>query len=319
MRRHAAAAAAAAAALLLLLAAPHGARAQNKEASRKAPALVTQSALPAARPPLWEFRTIGDSQVSFKTYGGGATSAEEMTVKHKVFKGVSDKALQWMFENLASGSAVSPIDNQTYPMFLLYHPRDHAAVTCSRQPCKNGAFATFVEFPLTGCTNASTAAEVSGGAAVCPRKGAPNPGFVAATQPAVWNASWSKGAGVEQTNGNPRVASSGTRKVAFHTKRCNEQGQCADIIKTTHNWKYNRNADELKVTTTLLVGMKNFQGSNPKIKNGWMEQPDKEKMDMQAKFWRSALHFTEEMGSIEEWLPQAYLAANPPSSRRNRG
>jgi hypothetical protein len=46
----------------------------------------------------------------------------ELTIDHDTILGVTPAMLRWWFENLGSDMRVG---GQTYPRYLLWHPRDH--------------------------------------------------------------------------------------------------------------------------------------------------------------------------------------------------
>ncbi|KIZ01497.1 hypothetical protein MNEG_6462 [Monoraphidium neglectum] len=212
--------------------------------------------------------------------------------------------MQWMFQNLATGTAVSPVDGKTYPMFLLFHPRDHCAHNNSMTPlpAKSGSYNRFVEFPLTGCSETSSGTTWNFS---CATRGQDNPGFTRNTSAEVWNAS-----SLEKNNGNPRYTSLGSNKVEFSTRRCNDRGQCAYTVKTLQSWSYNKKTGALTVTSKLLIGLTWYAGSNTRIINTWADG-----LDPYHKFYRAAMHYTEEYSTLPGWLPDAYNKANPPKGR----
>ncbi|KAI8465765.1 MAG: hypothetical protein J3K34DRAFT_486610 [Monoraphidium minutum] len=292
----------AALALLALLAAAGGAAALT--ISNRT--VTDATALPAARPPMWDFRTLSDA-TTWSCTQKRTSVGWDLKVVHAPIPGVDKKMLQWMYKTLATGSAVSPLDNATYPMFLLYHPRDHARHTTSKQPsaATTSAKAYWVEFPLTGCT-ANAAAP---GGWECPKgAAAQNPGYLSTTPEPQW-------AMEDQTNGTTTILGLGASSVTFGTQGCNNIG-CAWVIKTKHSWTSKGGTKRLpertaQVTSTMSIG---FNSANDaKVVESWRNG-----LDPETKCKRTALHIVEELGATQHWLPQAYLAANPPKTAGRR-
>jgi hypothetical protein len=86
--------------------------------------------------------------------------------------------------------------------------------------------------------------------------------------------------------------------------------RCADIIQAAHRFTLDRETNRTSWTTTLLVGLSWWAESNDRILAGWRGN-----MSAPTKFWRAALHYTEEIGALDQWLPQAYAAAPKPPRR----
>lgn len=260
--------------------------------------VTDQSVFPTERPPMWDFRTMDGVSYSCKkaTNQVGWT----LTVTHKPIANVTRAMMAWMFKNLATSSAVSPLDGKTYPLFLLYHPRDHVRHTHTKMPVAPaiGANASWVEFPLTNCTRKE------GGAAFdwdCPSgAGAPNPGYLRDTPQEQW--AWK-----EQVNGTTKISAMGPTSVYFTTWGCNWQG-CAPIIKTRHAWTQRGGTRrdpirKLYVTSSLQVGIGMVENDR-RIVDGWANG-----LDPETKCHRTARHYVEEIGGVENWLAAAYAAA----------
>ena len=156
-----------------------------------------------------------------------------------------------------------------------------------------GAIATFVEFPLTGCSGSGP-----GKPWTCPPAGSANPGFVQSSPQSEWQC-------LDQVNATTtKVMLFSASTVKFGTQGCIPAG-CAWIITTQHRWIYSKPKNVLSVKTTLRVGYGN-PTNDVKIVDGWRNG-----IDAQEKCERQALHFVEEIGSTEHWLQAAYKAANP--------
>jgi hypothetical protein len=148
-------------------------------------------AFPAKRPPMFKFRTYADAR------GWGCASyrnnTREVWVDHAPLPGVTPAMLAWHFDNLARGRAASPLDNKTYPHFLLYHPRDHikhwVEGAVAVRPASDGGAGGYglragtktfwQEVQATGCSPSATAP--AGEYRIeCPSgPDTPNPGLVA--------------------------------------------------------------------------------------------------------------------------------------------
>ncbi|KIZ03362.1 hypothetical protein MNEG_4599 [Monoraphidium neglectum] len=73
---------------------------------------------PAARPPMWQFRTMNDAKsVTCELNDNGVLF---ITVAHKTLKGVTPEMIKWFYEHLDAGKSTHPVNNK-------------------------------IEFPLTGC------------------------------------------------------------------------------------------------------------------------------------------------------------------------
>ncbi|GBF96443.1 hypothetical protein Rsub_09242 [Raphidocelis subcapitata] len=300
--------------LLALLAAP-AARADGGEgfgplaSSGAQQRILSDKDFPAARPPLWTFRTLKDVR------SAACTKSKQGVIKlqilHKKLKGVTAEQMVWFYENLDRAKAKHPVDGKTYPLFLMFHPRDHINHTASGHPYVSGKdiSTTWIEFHLTNCT------EQPGDALerwVCPqRPPARNPGVVKTTPRSVWM-------GLNQNNGTSLLKGVRRSSIYFAVKGCNEKGQCANVIRTFQNWvkakvkKGTTQVPGLLLTTTFEVGLSMGLATaeiNPRIVNNWRNGEDE-----MSKCWRQALHFVEEMGALELWLPGAYKAAQAAAS-----
>lgn len=257
----------------------------------------------AARPPLPTFRTLATAtSVSCAQQSNGL--GMRLTLKHAEIPDVNGTMMLWFWRNLATRSAVSPADNQTYPMFMLYHPRDHIRAKTSRNPMAAGGTAEFLEFPLTGCSSAD------GRTWNCPTAPAANPGFTQASPYETW-------ATTDQVNATTSVralrSSTTIGSVSFGTLGCrnpNNGPPCAWIILTTHSWTTRRwvvpgttppqRKFALRVTTNVRVGI-NMARYDTDITNGWANG-----LNPTTKCYRMATHFVEEVGTLLDWLPRAY-------------
>jgi hypothetical protein len=302
------------------------------------------SRLPAARPPLWNFRTLAGATWSCVPKKSGWL----LTVTHKPVPGVTKEAFKWMWENMATAQAVSghgidhggparrpmrgceglpgqpsrtrrvrrttsallpglkpprppprPLppqtgaDGKSYPMFQAFHPRDHAFTDSTLKPLAKGATATYVEFPLTGCSGTGAGAPWT-----CPTGGSPNPGYLQSTPKSEWEC-------VDQVNTtNTKVISLSTGSIKFGIQGCSDKNPkaCTYIITTTHAWKFVKPTNSLSVKTTLKIGYGN-PVNDIRIVDGWRNG-----VNAQEKCERQALHFVEEIGATEFWLQAAYTA-----------
>ncbi|GBF93098.1 hypothetical protein Rsub_05709 [Raphidocelis subcapitata] len=251
---------------------------------------VTDARLPASRPPLWSFRTLQSATWACTKKGSGWT----LTITHAPIPGVTKEAFKWMWANLAT-KAAGP-DGKQYSLFELFHLRDHAFHDSTTKPMAKGAIATFVEFPLTGCSGSGP-----GKPWTCPPAGSANPGFVQSSPQSEWQC-------LDQVYSTAtKVLTFSTSTVKFGTQGCSPTNPkaCTWIITTQHKWKFIKPKNELSVQTTLRVGYGN-PTNDVKIVDGWRNG-----IDAQEKCERQALHFVEEIGSTEHWLQAAYKAANP--------
>jgi hypothetical protein len=65
--------------------------------------ILDQGEFPAARPPLWRFRTLDTAtEATCQKKGNGW----KLTVKHKDLKGITPPMMVWLYKNLASGVSV---------------------------------------------------------------------------------------------------------------------------------------------------------------------------------------------------------------------
>lgn len=255
----------------------------------------------ASRPPLWPFRLLSSAQTAMCTKKGNGW---QMKIVHAPLANVTGDMMLWLFRNLPTESAVSPLDNQTYPIYLLMHPRDHAKHTCptcagGRAP-KAGDNVTFAELPLTNCVRTAPNQTHPW---VCDSAPDANPG-VTQQNPA---SDWDK---FQQTGTTVRVVALTNKKVTWWTRGCKTaSGPCAWIIKTTQSWKPSTlaGAPGLTVTTDTRVGI-GIGGPDKTITDGYRNGLDAFTVCM-----RNAQHQVEEYGGLAEWLPDAYWRANPPS------
>lgn len=258
--------------------------------------ILDQGEFPAARPPLWRFRTLDTAtEATCQKKGNGW----KLTVKHKDLKGITPPMMVWLYKNLASGVSTHPVDKQKYPNFLLFHPRDHIKhiVVSPAGPLARKSWTRWIEFPLTGCRRkAPDAFDFD-----CPTDPAPNPGWLLNSSNA-----WIK---LEQTNASSNVRKQANSNVRFASRGCSnppDGGPCAWVTKTTQEWKTNKQTNELSITTTLRIGI-GMGGPDKKITEGWRNGVDPE-----LKCNRARLHLIEEIGGLENWLPQAYAEAGSP-------
>lgn len=252
------------------------------------------AAFPARRPPLWPFRTLDTASVA--TCERKGPYGWKLTIKHKDLKGITEPMMVWLFANLASGTSTHPTDGQKYPNFLLYHPRDHILHTRTddKDAFRKGRQNRFVEFPLTGCRRkAPDSFEFD-----CPKAPDANPGWLSTS-----NTTWTM---LEQTNGTSSIKRNTKKAIRFSSRGCSnppDGGPCAWVTKTTHTWKTNKATGDLTIASELRIGI-GLQGPDQKIVDGWRNG-----VDAELRCNRVRLHFIEEIGGLEHWLPQAYAEA----------
>lgn len=103
-------------------------------------------------------------------------------------------------------------------------------VKCEKNCAAGGAIKlksdiNFIEFPLTGCT-----LNGNGLSWDCPAGAStPNPGWTQADAVSDWER-------LEQTNGTSTLRKLGASGANFYNFRCNENGACANVIKTFQKW-----------------------------------------------------------------------------------
>jgi hypothetical protein len=176
-------------------------------------------------------------------------------------------------------------------MFLLMHPRDHIKHTSTTSPTRNGASTTWIEFPLTSCTQ-------SGADWTCASGADANPGYLDSSPVA----SWQK---VDQINGTSTLQYLNTRGAKFLNKGCNEYNQCAWVTWTQQAWVWIPATKTLKLTTTLRIGIGN-PTIDTRITNAWANG-----LDPEVKCHRMAQHYVEEYGTLPLWLPAHYNITVP--------
>lgn len=281
---------------------------------------------PSDRPPLWKFRTMTDSQSwSCSVTKNGVIVLE---VVHNDIMNVTADMMLWMYENLQNGRSRHPFTGDVYPNFLLMHPRDHVRHTASRPISEDsarrrggGAGAAgdggegppetyWIEFPLTGCYWREDAVEPW----VCPSWPSANPGVTKQTPASVWQ-------GYSQVNGTSLLKSFHKGKIKFKVRGCNEKGACASVIRTEQKWKEIKVKDKnggggggggsrrssvpgIELRTRQEIGLNMGLARkriNPRIVRNWRNGENSTR-----KCQRAALHFIEEYGALEHWLPFAY-------------
>lgn len=255
-------------------------------------------ATPADRPPLWPFRNLSSASVATcKPAGKGW----RLKVVHQPIPGVKAEMVNWMYRVLPYANATAA-DNNTYPMFLVAHPRDHAKHSCptcanGRAP-RTGDNVTYVELPLTDCAQ-------SGAQWLCPRAPDANTGVTQQNSPSDWNT-------YEQTNALSRLLAFGPTSIKFGSKACNEAGACAFVVTSRHSWSYTKKTDTLKLTSEAAIGI-GIPSVDERVVRGWANG-----LDPYTKCMRAAQHYVEEFGALGLWLPAAYNAANPPRAGGRR-
>jgi hypothetical protein len=91
----------------------------------------------------------------------------------------------------------------------------------------------------------------------------------------------------------------------FGVRGCNEAGRCAYVVKSSHSYANVEGGLQLKTRQQIGLDLALAQESiNPRIVSGWAAGSEPMK-----KCSRGALHFIEEMGALQHWLPQAFKAA----------
>lgn len=248
--------------------------------------ILDNSVLPATtadRPPVWPYRTLNNANVAIKASGSTSRAQTwQVTVKHDPLPGLTPEMMVWFWQNLHT-SVVNPADNKTYPMFLLFHPSDHAQMTGTVQ---NGKKITLYELALTGCTQPGSGASAPW---VCQSNSSvPNPGWTKQSNDADW-------ATTDQLNSTVRTQVS-KKQAKFIFRGCNDRGQCADVTWTTHKWAVDKKSTAgMQLTSTFRV----LWRATPKWSNGYTPE---------VRLWRMATHYVQEYGSLVNWLPQVYAA-----------
>jgi hypothetical protein len=80
---------------------------------------MPQLALLPQRPHVGPMKPLSSAKTSQSILPSGQL---QLTIEHDVIRGVSPPMLRWWFENLGQSMAFK---GQTYPRYLLWHPRDH--------------------------------------------------------------------------------------------------------------------------------------------------------------------------------------------------
>ena len=75
--------------------------------------------IPSERPHAGPMKPVASARTTQSVLPTGQL---ELTIEHDTVRGVTPTMLRWWFENL--GQTMS-IEGQTYPRYLLWHPRDH--------------------------------------------------------------------------------------------------------------------------------------------------------------------------------------------------
>ncbi|GBF99654.1 hypothetical protein Rsub_12473 [Raphidocelis subcapitata] len=188
-----------------------------------------------------------------------------------------------------------PETGKVYPNYLLFHPRDHAQAAMSEGPLTAKLTKYWMlDYPLTGCKETGKALEPYS----CDKTGS-NPGYTASAGVAAL-------AAAERVNSTSVLLKLPKSSLDFGVKGCNEKGRCAYVVKSSHS--YSDTNSGLQLTTRQQIGLDAAfarAAINPRVITGWAAGSEPMK-----KCSRAALHFIEEMGALQHWLPQAYKAAN---------
>eukprot|EP00882_Tetradesmus_deserticola_P015545 GHRQ01016565.1.p1 GENE.GHRQ01016565.1~~GHRQ01016565.1.p1 ORF type:complete len:260 (+),score=35.94 GHRQ01016565.1:239-1018(+) len=164
---------------------------QSVSASAETAAISTTD-LPVARPGQgspYKYCTLSSCAASVTVRAkGGAEPNHNLThgllhvdIRYKAIRGVNSTMMTWMFENLA-GKAVYAPTNETFDMYLIFHPRDHIYHTVKKinGQIRPRSKITWCEMILSNCNyNKQSATEPW----VCPPKAQ---GFVRSDPEASW-------------------------------------------------------------------------------------------------------------------------------------
>ncbi|WIA22323.1 hypothetical protein OEZ85_004638 [Tetradesmus obliquus] len=280
---------------------------------------ISVSELPVARPGQgkpYSFCTLGSCatrvRVTNKDPLTNTTGMLYMDLRYKPIVGVNSTMMTWMFENMAN-NATYATTNETFPMYLIFHPRDHVVheVQKVNGTVSRGAHLTWCEMILSNCIyNKNSAMEPW----VCP----PNAkGFIRSDKESSWAkkyktkekmvVNWFRSTGIEFSRieaspllgPKPRVVAT-TR----HTWRDSAAGT-ALVGMRTQLW-----IGLMDINTTTKFNTSDFANSvNEFIKfqvmGGTSDLPTQ---NVTALGWMNALHFVEEYGGTKTWLPAVWRA-----------
>lgn len=318
------------AAALLLFAAP--ACAGDIDTQIKDQKIFDAKVFPSERPPLHDFRTFADLTSSSWSCSElpGTGGALRITVNHPAVPNITADMVSWLFQT-GLRKSTTWTDGKKYSNFVLMHPRDHAQhdaidpkTKAVLTDIKRGSETHWLEMPLTGCT------EAAGDAAApytCPRGAAtPNPGYLSSVNTTAWTTR-------EQVNGTSNVAtapkvpqkyladpvntkSRASGKVEFWVKGCSlnpkNKTECYNkIITTRHSWtSKGAPAGSLLITTVQTIGIpfgvaRAVDANTNRIVPNWANGQDR-----MMKCKRAVLHFAEEYGALQYWLPRAFDQRN---------
>ncbi|KAF8057645.1 FUM1 [Scenedesmus sp. PABB004] len=230
----------------------------------------------------------------------------QLDVQYNPIPGVNSTMMDWMFKNLA-GDAVYAGDGKTYPMYLIFHPRDHMfhlAANPANRPDSVGVGTNFTwcEMIMTGCKYNPTRKTNSWS---CP---ATARGFVRSTPPADYNTKF-------QTLEVMRVRSFKAGGIEFNRWESNPFFGDRIVATTRHTWS--DTPDGLRLRSQFFLGLmktavpSRFETGSlattvnnvirDRVLKGATNLPSG---DAVAYGWMNALHFIEEYGSTKNWLPQ---------------
>lgn len=89
--------------------------------------------LPPERPHLAPLRALSTARTTQGLLPGGQLA---LTIEHAPLRGLTPEMLRWWFENLDGTMRVGA---QTYPRYLLWHPRDHIHWALARRAPDGGS------------------------------------------------------------------------------------------------------------------------------------------------------------------------------------
>jgi hypothetical protein len=85
----------------------------------------------------WEMKSLESAQTSFTIDDNGVF---KLTIEHDCISGVTPKMLLWWFQNLGGEMTYK---GNSYPKYLVWHPKDHIHWSLKKADGKNGTVSYF--------------------------------------------------------------------------------------------------------------------------------------------------------------------------------